>query len=1281
MSSATAPAAYPATALTYHPPNHNFSTNHYDINSTNILPAQFLNSSSLNNFNSMNAIPVHMNNSSSATPIVTTDPSLKRKKRARHPELWKRNNYQRKQLKDKGACKCTRKCFERVSEMDRFRIKNEFGGLNKKKQDEYLLDLITISQKKSNKEKCINSAENLIINEMEESNDNASDSESDNNSEISAKKEAGLGSSVRSFGRAPKLFNSKYFVRVAIAHNGTVSYYKHRVCHFAFLSMHYIGKKRVNNLVAHAFNNCQAIASAIPSNSTRETTNSNNMFSSASNNSAFLPNPALHSSLLNLAQPISAANLLHSSGSTSHPNLVTLAHQIPPKSDLRGRHSTRVNRIAEELIQLATNHIHSFPRYTAYNTLNHPNTDIKPSDLSYYLSSQLTLVKMYRLFINQFQPILIQLEKFPQAHKLIKNSTLMAQNNSSAAPSTPNSSVLPSNSTNFSPSPALSISPSSELLDFSLLEAVFPLVSCNFCRRSCAESVPVFWNSSAYSVKSNNSTASAGQIHEAFPLLGLFCSTNCVNNFSHHFIGKLQQNLGQSSAMNAQNCLSTPYLSWKEMLLTISRANYEKLLKPLISRDKYERLFRSLNLKFGSGRPENCLLCSELTNKLESNVYEARENQFAIEEKLHLHLNRSKQGQEIIEHDKKLCISSWQKYYQTHAAKNIHNLSNFYQNSTESLNSVSSLAHFDPNNAFSASVDIEFAPSTVETLMCGYQSNRPCPQFIAPSSSANSKESHNSINSAADSLYYKRQLHVYSFGIYSLSNNSAYNYLYDERTGKKKCNELLSLIYSHLIQQRIATKLRSPWLILLGDNSFHNFYSVAFFAELTRENSPFHSYRRIDYKCMESGHNGTEIDKILAGIERESKLAPIYKPTDWLEAVRNLAAKKQNLLSKERENKENKENLPNNHGNLNNNSFSSKNSRLFARWLSRDQLYDWKSYLHQYYSKEYCTVDLVTGTSVDLTKCVWFNFGVGKDNTLAVDPLTGQTINSNQGNLVYHPNEIWVKYSLLDKEPWKKVRITNYEQHLHSNPNAPIVNNDNNILQPLYKELQGRNLGISYKKAKDLFEARNFILPQYHAYYPPPGDLDKEIELPSDSSSNASKLSQGVDVDIEFELDDSFPIAIKANNPIEQENQVNSSLANILHSTAPSKSDLPIYSNTSSNLSNFVTSSNNDSNNSFFPDILSNHFTLTSTNNSPVLSPAFESSKNFHFNFASLPSAANNTTSFINSSSTGAMSSSMLDSFQFQFPTALRRPSTANSSSFNNFSRFNNVAATTLAFN
>jgi hypothetical protein len=49
-----------------------------------------------------------------------------------------------------------------------------------------------------------------------------------------------------------------------------------------------------------------------------------------------------------------------------------------------------------------------------------------------------------------------------------------------------------------------------------------------------------------------------------------------------------------------------------------------------------------------------------------------------------------------------------------------------------------------------------------------------------------------------------------------------------------------------------------------------NFYSLCFFAELTREDSArFFSYRRIDYKVLEPGHSLLDTDRVLSGLDRD----------------------------------------------------------------------------------------------------------------------------------------------------------------------------------------------------------------------------------------------------------------------------------------------------------------------------------------------------------------------------------------------------------------------------
>ena len=1064
------------------------------------------------------------NNTSNNALLSYIDPQYKRRKRARHPELWKRNNYKRKQLKDKGACNCTRKCFQRVDEIERNKIKLEFSALSKTKQNEYLLGLISIQDKKLNKNASNNGTSTISIREENESegekeneNDNGGDDdeeEDDDDIEDNNDSKSGLISPTninntqtpKGGGRAPKLFNSKYSILLS---NGI----RLRVCHFAFLSMHFIGKKRVNNLVAHAFmhrekmnsikstgnNIIQAqsitnlnhtstnptiasvsIIDAIPINLNTSITGVNHQNVHISNSAFMASNNA---SMLNpfIVQP---CNVISSISSSSAPIIQSLV-----KSDLRGRHSTRVNRVAEILVNLAESHIGSFPRYISYNAAEDITTaklikqrrekslsnttninsvgDLKSSSISHYLSPQLSLVKMYRLFVSNFQPILNQIENHSRILKHTKPKMKQELNNNN---NNNNNNMDLSNNN-----------------DTESLEITFTKLNCSNCDRapdlySGGNSfIPLFWKSNTHNSKVRKEEHNSNNTNYQ-PLLGLFCSSECCTLFIDKFMRILtncaakQQNSSSSSAnipqLNASDYFSIPYSDWH----SISNLNEysDSLFKPLLSRDKYERLFRSCNLKFGSIKKDSCPLCTEMNHKLQSGLLEFNENKQVLEENLQRHLLLAKKAYEVLEHDKRMASTSWNKYFQIQMRNN--NGNNIENNSSS-------------NN------EVKFAPSTVDTLTMGFQCNRPFPQI-----SSNSHNNSHSNNNNNDSSYYKRQMHVYSYGLCNTAFNSVYNYLWDQRTGRKKTNELLSLFYKYIIEQRNESKLRSPWLIMIGDNSFRNFFCSAFLCELTREESIYYSYRRIDYKLLETGHCFVESDRFLAGIEKEGKLFPIYKPNDWVEAVKSFVARKGLNNGESNSNYTpsiNGDNISTNPADL----LQAKNSRILPKWLNRTDLYDWKAYLANFYTKQSTAVDLVTGSTVDLSKCVWFNYGVGKENSFIMDPNTGESVCNNQGPLIYHPDEVWVKYSLSEAEPWKKVRIRNYENSL-----------TNTTLNPLYAEYEGKNLGINYKKAKDLFEVSNRVAPQFGSYYPPPNEYDnKESLIDCDS-----------DIDEEFDEEDRF---------------------------------------------------------------------------------------------------------------------------------------------------------------
>ena len=266
-----------------------------------------------------------------------------RRKRARHPELWKRNNYRRKVLKDKGPCTCTRRCCENIDDVTRANIKSLFSQLSKVRQDEMLLSLIKIDEKKETMPPLPNTRDT-----SEGMKHLAVAAEAAATTTSVAAADTTTSPTAKSSVRAPKLFSSKYFVNIPPTSDAAHTPAKLiRVCHYAFLSIHGIGKKRVNNLVSHAF----------------------------------------------------------------------ITKNSQPKYDRRGRHSNRANKVSAELVVLAEKHILSFPRYAVRYHCENANDDHSSANATAegrnaaksdgedralvvrYLSPQLNLVKMYRLFL------------------------------------------------------------------------------------------------------------------------------------------------------------------------------------------------------------------------------------------------------------------------------------------------------------------------------------------------------------------------------------------------------------------------------------------------------------------------------------------------------------------------------------------------------------------------------------------------------------------------------------------------------------------------------------------------------------------------------------------------------------------------------------------------------------------------------------------------------------------------------------------------------------------
>lgn len=70
---------------------------------------------------------------------------------------------------------------------------------------------------------------------------------------------------------------------------------------------------------------------------------------------------------------------------------------LTPKPDGRGRHTTRANRIPAEIVAQIDEHIKSFPRRRSHYSRS-------DNEKRYYLSSELNITKLYRLYLAKYEP-------------------------------------------------------------------------------------------------------------------------------------------------------------------------------------------------------------------------------------------------------------------------------------------------------------------------------------------------------------------------------------------------------------------------------------------------------------------------------------------------------------------------------------------------------------------------------------------------------------------------------------------------------------------------------------------------------------------------------------------------------------------------------------------------------------------------------------------------------------------------------------------------------------
>ncbi|XP_025192024.1 LOW QUALITY PROTEIN: uncharacterized protein LOC112592227 [Melanaphis sacchari] len=148
-------------------------------------------------------------------------------------------------------------------------------------------------------------------------------------------------------------------------------------------------------------------------------------------------------------------------------------------------------------------------------------------------------------------------------------------------------------------------------------------------------------------------------------------------------------------------------------------------------------------------------------------------------------------------------------------------------------------------------------------------------------------------------VFYKRQIWVYNFCIYSGKTGKSYHYMYDELTGKKGQNDVISFI-DHFLKNLLTPGVKH--LYIFTDNCSSQNKNNALFQYLyTVVQSKCFNLESITHRYPEPGHSFLPCDRCFGLIEKvKRKHERIYLPESYKEIVKK-TSKKFNVIDVSRD--------------------------------------------------------------------------------------------------------------------------------------------------------------------------------------------------------------------------------------------------------------------------------------------------------------------------------------------------------------------------------------------
>ena len=264
-----------------------------------------------------------------------------------------------------------------------------------------------------------------------------------------------------------------------------------------------------------------------------------------------------------------------------------------------------------------------------------------------------------------------------------------------------------------------------------------------------------------------------------------------------------------------------------------------------------------------------------------------------------------------------------------------------------------------------------------------------------------------------NSMFYLRQMWVYNFGIHDCGANTATMCMWGEMLAGRGADEICSCLQQYISNlPPQVVKLTCFSDSCFGQNK--NFQMICFWNwQIINQR-----FRRVDHKFLVRGHTYLPNDRDFSHIEKRKDTAVVYLPSDWETVVKEACLRKPYTVKQ----------------------------------METSMFHDFSNLTKQHTQRKKDSEK----KPVLISKTLWMNFGEAQDD---------------EGKLVKHPNEVWIRYSYSTDVSWSRVNLLKGREKTQPSTSIlfPIKYPDGHPLKP--------------KKIQDLQRMVPFLPEEHRQFY------------------------------------------------------------------------------------------------------------------------------------------------------------------------------------------------------